>query len=315
MLTDMSDAAGTWLLDEAARAWSAEAFLACEADPAWAPPLIEGSAPAGRIAPKAADELGLPRGVAFGRGRRRRGCRSDRPRRDRAGRSVHFARHRDPAHRRDRPLPGRAGKARPFFRPRAAESLVRHGGDAQRRRRAGFRRPASRRAAGDARARSGGGLSGPGQPSVPALSFRRADAARRPSCARRHVRPERDDFARRRRARGDGGRRADARGRARLPRRRGRFDRARRPHRRRREERPMDAHDRRGDRLHRRSHAGRRNRPGFRRRAPRADGCDRRAARDRLPAARNRRRDRARPQARRDVRRSSANGSRRSTAP
>ena len=61
--SDMSDAAGTWLLDEARRAWSAEAFGACDADPAWAPLLFEGSAPAGRIRPKAADALGLPHGV------------------------------------------------------------------------------------------------------------------------------------------------------------------------------------------------------------------------------------------------------------
>jgi xylulokinase len=66
--SDMSDAAGTWLLDEAARAWSAEAFLACEANPAWAPRLFEGSAPAGRIRPEAADELGLPRGVLLAAG-------------------------------------------------------------------------------------------------------------------------------------------------------------------------------------------------------------------------------------------------------
>ena len=45
--SDMSDAAGTWLLDEARRAWSAEAFGACDADPAWAPPLFEGSARGG----------------------------------------------------------------------------------------------------------------------------------------------------------------------------------------------------------------------------------------------------------------------------
>jgi xylulokinase len=68
LATDMSDAAGMWLLDEAARAWSTEAFVACEADPAWAPPLIEGSAPAGRIGPKAADEFGLPRGVRLAAG-------------------------------------------------------------------------------------------------------------------------------------------------------------------------------------------------------------------------------------------------------
>jgi len=61
--SDMSDAAGTWLLDEARRGWSRQAFDACEGDPAWAPPLFEGSAPAGKIRPEAADALGLPRGV------------------------------------------------------------------------------------------------------------------------------------------------------------------------------------------------------------------------------------------------------------
>ncbi len=66
--SDMSDAAGTWLLDEARRAWSAEAFAACEAEPSWAPPLFEGTAQAGRIRPAAADALGLPRGVLLAAG-------------------------------------------------------------------------------------------------------------------------------------------------------------------------------------------------------------------------------------------------------
>ena len=66
--SDMSDAAGTWLLDEARRDWSPEAFDACDADLAWAPPLFEGSAPAGRIRPEAADALGLPRGVLLAAG-------------------------------------------------------------------------------------------------------------------------------------------------------------------------------------------------------------------------------------------------------
>jgi xylulokinase len=68
LATDMSDAAGMWLLDEAARAWSTEAFLACEADPAWAPPLVEGSSPAGAVSSAAANELGLPRGVLLAAG-------------------------------------------------------------------------------------------------------------------------------------------------------------------------------------------------------------------------------------------------------
>ncbi len=66
--SDMSDAAGTWLLDEARRDWSPEAFAACDADRAWAPPLFEGSAPVGRIRPEAADALGLPRGVLLAAG-------------------------------------------------------------------------------------------------------------------------------------------------------------------------------------------------------------------------------------------------------
>ena len=66
--SDMSDAAGTWLLDEARRGWSPQAFDACDADRAWAPPLFEGSAPVGRIRPEAADKLGLPRGVLLAAG-------------------------------------------------------------------------------------------------------------------------------------------------------------------------------------------------------------------------------------------------------
>jgi xylulokinase len=66
--SDMSDAAGTWLLDETKRGWSPEAFDVCDANPAWAPPLFEGSAPAGRLRPEAADALGLPRGVLLAAG-------------------------------------------------------------------------------------------------------------------------------------------------------------------------------------------------------------------------------------------------------
>ena len=58
--TDMSDAAGTWMFDEAARSWSPEALAACGAEPAWAPPLFEGSAPVGKIRAAAAGEFGLP---------------------------------------------------------------------------------------------------------------------------------------------------------------------------------------------------------------------------------------------------------------
>ena len=66
--TDMSDAAGTWMLDEAPRAWSAEAIAACSAEPAWAPPLFEGSSPVGKVSPAAAEEFGLPRDLVIAAG-------------------------------------------------------------------------------------------------------------------------------------------------------------------------------------------------------------------------------------------------------
>lgn len=65
---DMSDAAGTWMLDEAARSWSAEAMAACKAEPSWAPPLFEGSSPVGKIRRAAAEEFGLPPGSVIAAG-------------------------------------------------------------------------------------------------------------------------------------------------------------------------------------------------------------------------------------------------------
>jgi xylulokinase len=66
--TDMSDAGGTWMLDEAARSWSSEAIAACGAEQGWAPPLSEGSAAVGKIRLAAADELGLPHDVVIAAG-------------------------------------------------------------------------------------------------------------------------------------------------------------------------------------------------------------------------------------------------------
>ena len=59
--TDMSDAAGSWQLDEAARGWSVEALAASATAPGLAPPLFEGSERAGRLTVDAAESLGLPR--------------------------------------------------------------------------------------------------------------------------------------------------------------------------------------------------------------------------------------------------------------
>jgi len=59
--TDMSDAAGTWQLGEAERAWSAPALAASATSPSQAPPLLEGSADAGRLRADVAETLGLAR--------------------------------------------------------------------------------------------------------------------------------------------------------------------------------------------------------------------------------------------------------------
>ena len=66
--TDMSDAAGSWWLDEAARAWAAPALAASAVLPAQAPPLLEGPAPAGRLRPAIAAELGLGANVTVAAG-------------------------------------------------------------------------------------------------------------------------------------------------------------------------------------------------------------------------------------------------------
>ena len=65
--SDMSDAAGTWLLDEARRDWST-GVRRLRRGSRWTPPLFEGSAPVGQIQPAAADALGLPRGVLLAAG-------------------------------------------------------------------------------------------------------------------------------------------------------------------------------------------------------------------------------------------------------
>jgi xylulokinase len=66
--TDVSDAAGTWLLDEAARTWSAAAVDRIGLDPALLPPLYEGSAVTGTVRPALARRFGLPEGVVVAGG-------------------------------------------------------------------------------------------------------------------------------------------------------------------------------------------------------------------------------------------------------
>ena len=93
--SDMSDAAGTWWLDEQARAWSIAALAASGVDPACAPRLVEGSDAVGGLRPAIADALGLPSADVGRRGRRRRRGRGDRPRRDR-GRATRSSRSAPP---------------------------------------------------------------------------------------------------------------------------------------------------------------------------------------------------------------------------
>jgi xylulokinase len=66
--SDMSDAAGTQLLDEAKRRWWEPAVNAVGLDLTQLPPLKEGNETAGRLRPSLAAELGLPKGVLVATG-------------------------------------------------------------------------------------------------------------------------------------------------------------------------------------------------------------------------------------------------------
>ena len=67
-VTDISDAAGTWLLDQAARDWSPAAIEACGVDPAWLPRLVESTAVAGRLRPALAARWGMAPGTVAAAG-------------------------------------------------------------------------------------------------------------------------------------------------------------------------------------------------------------------------------------------------------
>jgi xylulokinase len=66
--TDPSDAAGTWLLDQARRAWSERAIAAVGIDPALLPRLVEGSAASGTVRPEVARRFGMRPGVVVAGG-------------------------------------------------------------------------------------------------------------------------------------------------------------------------------------------------------------------------------------------------------
>ncbi len=66
--TDPSDAAGTWLLDQAARAWSPRAIAAIGLDASLLPRLVEGTRPTGTVRPDVAGRFGLRAGVVVAGG-------------------------------------------------------------------------------------------------------------------------------------------------------------------------------------------------------------------------------------------------------
>ena len=66
--TDCSDASGTLWLDVARRDWSDELLAACELTRAQMPSLVEGSAPAGRLAADVAERFGLAPGIVIAGG-------------------------------------------------------------------------------------------------------------------------------------------------------------------------------------------------------------------------------------------------------
>ncbi len=66
--TDVSDAAGTWLLDQARRTWSAAGVEAVGIDPALLPGILESTEPAGTLRPALARRFGLRDGVVVAAG-------------------------------------------------------------------------------------------------------------------------------------------------------------------------------------------------------------------------------------------------------
>ncbi len=66
--TDVSDAAGTWLLDEARREWSARAIEAVGIDAGLLPPIVESTTATGTLRPEMARRFGLGAGVVVAAG-------------------------------------------------------------------------------------------------------------------------------------------------------------------------------------------------------------------------------------------------------
>lgn len=66
--TDLVDASGAWLVDQARRQWSQQALSASGIDPAWLPRLCESPEPTGRLRPELARRWGMSPGVTLAAG-------------------------------------------------------------------------------------------------------------------------------------------------------------------------------------------------------------------------------------------------------
>ncbi|MBS0124973.1 xylulokinase [Thetidibacter halocola] len=68
IVTDRSDAGGTWWFDQARGTWSDRLCAATATDPAWLPEVLAGDAVAGTLTSDAAQALGLPAGIPVAAG-------------------------------------------------------------------------------------------------------------------------------------------------------------------------------------------------------------------------------------------------------
>ncbi|ACB93834.1 xylulokinase [Beijerinckia indica] len=68
LATDVSDAAGTWMFDQAGRCWSEAAIKICGADPAWLPKIYESNEATGILRKEWVSRWGLPNDVVIAAG-------------------------------------------------------------------------------------------------------------------------------------------------------------------------------------------------------------------------------------------------------
>ena len=129
--TDVTDAAGAWLLDEARRQWSDRALAACGIDRSLLPQLMESRDASATVRPELAARWGFRRNVVIAAGAGR--CRGGRHRcrHRQSGRWLHLARHLGADLPRRHGASSRSRPSRACLLPCAARSLVPDGGLAE----------------------------------------------------------------------------------------------------------------------------------------------------------------------------------------